>query len=74
LCWVSSQLLVRAAAGPRVKLERPQPLAPVRALARTDELDAGERRPMITSEESLPGCGLPWAGVRWGAGFPGVGA
>jgi hypothetical protein len=26
---------------------------------RTNELDAGKRRPMIASEESLPGCGLP---------------
>jgi hypothetical protein len=45
-----------------VQLERPQPLAPVRARARTNELDAGERRPMIASGESLPGCGLLWAG------------
>src|SRR5262245_63409636 len=42
-----------------------------RAAARRNELDAGERRPMIASEESLLGCGLPWTG---GAGFRGVGA
>ena len=40
---------------------------------RTNELDAGERRPMIASEESLPGCGLPWMRrpLGGGAGFPG---
>ena len=64
----------RAAARPWVKLERPQPVAPVRARARTNELDASKRWPMIAGEESLPGCGLPWTGVRWGAGFPRVGA
>src|SRR5262249_62220520 len=65
----------RAAARRRVKLERPQPLAPVRALARTNELDARKRGPMIESEESPPGCGLPWAGGSLGGiGFPGVGA
>src|SRR5437868_6687170 len=37
--------------------------APVRARARTNELDAGERRQMIASEESPLGCGLPWTGV-----------
>src|SRR5215469_12946463 len=33
-----------------------------RAAARRNELDAGERRPMIASEESPLGCGLPWTG------------
>ena len=64
----------RAAARPWVKLERPQPLAPVRARAGTNELDAGERRPMIASEESLPGCGLPWMRRPLGCWLPGVGA
>jgi len=39
-----------------------------------NELDAGKRRPMIAGGESLPGLGLAVGGVRWGAGFPGVGA
>ena len=71
MCRVSSQLLAscrRAAAG---QAGAPAAGAPVRALARTNELDARERRPMIASEESPLGCGLPWTG---GAGFPGVGA
>ena len=53
MCWVSSQLLVRAAARPRVKLERPQPLAPVRAPARTNELDAGKRREILEGGEGF---------------------
>src|SRR5439155_17412188 len=62
LCWVSSQLLFpcrRAAAG---QAGAPAAGAPVRARARTNELDARKRRPMIASEESRPDCGLPWAG------------
>jgi hypothetical protein len=68
----------RAAARPRVKLERPQPVAPVRARARTNELDAGKRRPMIGGEEEpacrLRGCrgGVRWAGSRVGARVGGV--
>jgi hypothetical protein len=41
----------------------PAALAPVRARAGTSELDAGERRPVITGEESPLGCGLLWTGV-----------
>src|SRR5262249_37137010 len=47
------------------------PLAPVRARARTNELDAGERWPMIAGEESPLGCGLPGTGGGW---LPGGGA
>ena len=62
----------RAAARPWVKLDRPQPVAPVRA--RANELDAGERRPMIGGEERarpgpVAGCwgrGVGWAGSRVG--------
>jgi hypothetical protein len=74
LCWVSSQLLAscrRAAAG---QAGAPAAGAPVRALARTNELDVGERWPMIASEESLPGCGLPWMRRPLGCWLPGVGA
>ena len=49
---VSSQLLVpcrRAAVG---QAGAPAAGAPVRALARTNELDAGEWWPMIASEEA----------------------
>jgi hypothetical protein len=67
-CWF------RAGARPRVKLERPQPLAPVRALARTNELDAGKGRPMIASEESLPGLWLAVGGGSLRCWPPVVGA
>ena len=63
----------RAAAGPWVKLERPQPLAPVRVRARTDELDARKRWPMIASEEKPAGLWFAVGGVRWVLA-PGVGA
>jgi hypothetical protein len=46
---------VRAVAWSGVQLERPQPRAPGRARARTNELDVGERRPMIGGEEEPAG-------------------
>jgi hypothetical protein len=50
-----------------VKLEPPQPRS-----GEENELDAGERRSMIASGESLLGCGLPWMRrPPGGAGFPG---
>ena len=49
-----------------VKLERPQPVAPVRARARTYELDAGKRGPMITGGESQRVVVCRGRGVRWG--------
>jgi hypothetical protein len=64
----SSQLPVLCRRAVRCQAGAPVAGAPVRALARTYELDAGGRWPMIACEESLPGCGLPWAGF---AGFPG---
>ena len=72
-CWVSSQLLVpcrRAAVG---QAQRPEPLAPVGARARANELDARERWPMIASEESLLGLWLA-VGGSLGCWLPGVGA
>jgi hypothetical protein len=64
-CWLSSQVPVscrRAAVG--------QAVAPVRARARTNELDAGKRRPMIGGEEEPAGLWLRGRGgfARW---FPG---
>ena len=53
----------RAVARSGVKLERPQAVAPVRARARTNELEAGKRRPTIGSEESLGGLWL-WVARR----------
>jgi hypothetical protein len=47
-----------------------QPVVRIRALARTNELDAGGRWPMMVSEESLPGCGLRWTGVHGGRWLP----
>ena len=74
---VKNTLARRASEGtalePAAVGQRPEPLAPVRARARTNELDARERWPMIASEEAWSGCGLPWAGVRWVLA-PGVGA
>ena len=67
--WLSSQLpgscrrVVRGPAG------APAACAPGRARARTNELDAGERRPMIGSEEEPAGCGV--AGLGPVAGSPG---
>jgi hypothetical protein len=58
-CRVSCRRAVWGQAG------TPAAVAPVRARARTNELDAGERRPMIGGEERpasrlwLPGRGLP---------------
>ena len=51
----------RVAVRPRVKLERPQRERPSGARARTNELEAGKRRPMIGSEEMPGACrgGLP---------------
>jgi hypothetical protein len=56
-----------AAARPWVKLERPQPVTPVRPRARANELHASKRRPMIGGEERAQpvGCGLSRAAVRW---------
>ena len=64
--------MFRAAARPQVKLERPQRQAPVRARARTNELDVRKRRPMIAGEESLclvvdAGQGLLGLVPGWGA-------
>src|SRR6516162_6870152 len=57
---------VRAAARSGVKLERPQRKRPVRARVRTNELEAGKRRPTIGSEEPACGYGLAGVGVCWG--------
>src|SRR6266516_7669258 len=61
----------RAAAPVRGQAGAPAAGAPVRARARTNELDAGKRRPMIASEESLLGCGLPWMRRPLGCWLPG---
>jgi hypothetical protein len=73
--WLFSQLPgFRAAARSGVKLERPQPVAPVRARARTNELDVGKRRPTIGGEEEPAGLWLPgrvrWVGSRVGVRGP----
>ena len=56
--------------GPWVKLERPQRERPS-GRARTNELDAGKRWPMIGGEEEPAGLWLPGRGVSLG-GSPGA--
>jgi hypothetical protein len=58
-CWLSSQLLVSCRRAAGVKLERPQRERPFGARARTNELDAGKRWPMIGSEERACRLWLP---------------
>jgi len=62
-CRVSCRCAVRGQAG------APAAVAPVRARAKTNELEAGKRRPRIGSEESLGGLWL-WVarGVRGSGG------
>src|SRR6266536_4507951 len=70
-CWLSSQVPVscrRAAVG---QAGAPAAVAPVRARARTNELDAGKRRPMIGGEEEPAGLWLRGRGVSLG-GSPGA--
>jgi len=60
----------RAVARSGVKLERPQRERPFGARARTNELDAGKRRPMIEGEEQPASwLWLPGRGVCWGVGL-----
>ena len=58
LWWLSSQLLASCRRAGRESSWRASSGSPVRAQARTNELGAGERRPMIGSRKSLPimGC------------------
>jgi len=46
-CWLSSQLPCSGRRAVRGRAGAPAAVAPVRARARTNELDAGKRRPMI---------------------------
>jgi hypothetical protein len=55
--WFPAWLPISAAARPRVKLERPQPVSARQSRARTNELDPGKRRLMIASEEEPAGYG-----------------
>ena len=67
MCWLSPQLPVSCRRATVGQAGAPAAVAPVRARARTNELDAGERRSMIGGEEELAGCGCR-------GGFAGVGS
>ncbi len=64
LCWRSSQLPDSGpTARPWGQAGALEALEPVRALARTNELDAGKRRPMIVGEEQSAGYGAGLGGL-----------
>src|SRR6185312_7425220 len=67
-CWLSSPMPCLCRCVVRGQAGAPAVVASVRTRARTNELEAGKRRPRIGSEEKPGGCGCGLPGVRGSGG------